>query len=128
MGIEVDFTKEDAIFFLDMTNSPISPNHKPVFFKRMPFFQLLSDKESRDYKRFINVYDAMREILSERDRVILDCSYGYQCEPLNLRQIGEKIGVTRERTRQLRYQAQRKVSYRINKSFKFKKRFPRKNI
>ncbi len=36
MGIEVDFTKEDAIF-LDMTNSPISPNHKPVFLRECHF-------------------------------------------------------------------------------------------
>jgi RNA polymerase primary sigma factor len=41
------------------------------------------------------------ETLPERERIIVDHHYGLSCAPLTLQEIGQQLGLTRERVRQL---------------------------
>ena len=48
-------------------------------------------------------------VLSERERNVIECSYGINCAELTLEEIGEKFGLSRERVRQIKEKAIRKL-------------------
>ena len=48
-------------------------------------------------------------VLSERERNVIECSYGIGCPELTLEEIGEKFGLSRERVRQIKEKAIRKL-------------------
>ena len=48
-------------------------------------------------------------VLSERERNVIECSYGIDCPELTLEEIGEKFGLSRERVRQIKEKAIRKL-------------------
>lgn len=66
-------------------------------------------------------------ILSEREATILKLRYGLDgVEPLTLKEIGQKVGLTRERVRQLEIEALRKLYQKLQPGEKFPKRTVRK--
>ena len=48
-------------------------------------------------------------VLNERERNVVEASYGINCPELTLEEIGEKFGLTRERVRQIKEKAIRKL-------------------
>jgi len=48
-------------------------------------------------------------VLSERERNVIECSYGINSPELTLEEIGEKFGLSRERVRQIKEKAIRKL-------------------
>jgi RNA polymerase primary sigma factor len=57
---------------------------------------------------------ALLRVINEREATILRMRYGLDGhEPLTLKEIGEKIGLTRERVRQLEIEALRKLNQRL---------------
>ena len=57
---------------------------------------------------------ALLRVINEREATILRMRFGLDGhEPLTLKEIGEKIGLTRERVRQLEIEALRKLSQRM---------------
>lgn len=68
--MEVSITKEDAVFFLDMIGSRKSPNHIPQFNAEKPYQKILRNRDSVDYKRFVQVYSDVRNTLSEREPIL----------------------------------------------------------
>jgi len=48
-------------------------------------------------------------ILTERERMVIECSYGINCTELTLEEIGNKYGLSRERVRQIKEKAIRKL-------------------
>lgn len=59
-----------------------------------------------------NTSSEMKNILkslNERERSVLTLFFGIDCEKLNLAQIGDKMGLKRERVRQIRNKALRKI-------------------
>jgi RNA polymerase primary sigma factor len=48
-------------------------------------------------------------ILGERERAVIEASYGIGCNELTLEEIGEKFGLSRERVRQIKEKAIRKL-------------------
>jgi RNA polymerase primary sigma factor len=48
-------------------------------------------------------------VLNERERNVIEASYGINCPELTLEEIGEKFGLTRERVRQIKEKAIRKL-------------------
>jgi RNA polymerase primary sigma factor len=58
-------------------------------------------------------------VLSERERNVIECSYGIGCPELTLEEIGDKYGLSRERVRQIKEKAIRKLrNCTKNKSLK----------
>lgn len=68
----VNLTKADMLFFMDMVGSGESLHFKPRFYRTKPYYKILDDPDSDEYRRFIKVYHETKHILKKRDRQILD--------------------------------------------------------
>jgi DNA-directed RNA polymerase specialized sigma subunit len=91
-------TKEDARFFMDMVDT--YPNRVRQFNKQKPWRRL--DRDSEDFKRFINIYKATEDVLSEREQLIMQEVYGADKEENStLKAVGEMLGISQERVRQI---------------------------
>jgi DNA-directed RNA polymerase specialized sigma subunit len=111
----VNITRDEAIYFLDMIDSYKSPNFKPMIGRRKPYYIFLKDRESKEYIRFIEIYKLLKNILSEREYLILDLIYGLnqECAPLHI--IGEEFNIVTERVRQIRNKAERRLANELTK-------------
>ncbi|WP_421379622.1 sigma factor-like helix-turn-helix DNA-binding protein [Bacillus salacetis] len=96
-------TIEDVDFFIFMIK-----REKFGLMKR--YYNILHNKESEEYKRFINVYLKYKNVLSEREQLILDSVYGVNGTPLKLKEVGQIIKVTPERVRQLVFKSEREIA------------------
>lgn len=76
-----------------------------------PLIDLMADRETPD--PYDEAEDSLRrqtvskalEVLPERERHILELRFGFKGEPCSLEAIGQELGLTRERVRQLETQA-----------------------
>lgn len=108
-------TREDALYYVEMRGNE-------RIHKAKRYYKLLNDRESFDYKRFVNVYLEHRTFLSEREKFVLDSIYGVNEIPMKLREVGTMLELTPERIRQLIYKGERKITtillskYKIDKS------------
>jgi RNA polymerase primary sigma factor len=85
-----------------------------------PHANMLHDESVARLRRLL-------DILTEREATILKLRYGLDgVEPLTLKEIGEKVGLTRERVRQLEIEALRKLYQKLQPGEKFPKRPARK--
>jgi DNA-directed RNA polymerase specialized sigma subunit len=98
----MEITKEDVLYFIYMRNSEKMGSSKR-------YYTILQNKDSEEYKRFINVYVKNKYVLPERERIVLDSVYGVNGTPLKLREVADVIKVTPERVRQLVYKSERKL-------------------
>ena len=75
---------------------------------------LVDDKVKKEVNKALSV-------LSERERVIIECYFGINtgCEPMTLEAIGEKYSLTKERIRQIKEKAIRKLRHNINDLYCF---------
>jgi RNA polymerase sigma factor (sigma-70 family) len=58
-----------------------------------------------DKRLEIKLTDTLLKSLCPRDRTVIECRYGIGCEEMTLEDIGERLGITRERVRQLECRA-----------------------
>jgi RNA polymerase primary sigma factor len=70
-------------------------------------------------ERVKNLLNKTLETLDERERNIIQCYYGINtnCEPMTLEVIGEKYNLTKERIRQIKFKALRKLRHNSNKLY-----------
>jgi hypothetical protein len=57
---------DEAIFFLESINSYKISNRQPMC-KRKTYYTFLKNRESKEYKKFIEIYKRIKYILSERE-------------------------------------------------------------
>ncbi|MCY8938857.1 sigma factor-like helix-turn-helix DNA-binding protein [Peribacillus frigoritolerans] len=116
MDYEKILTKNDAIFFMDMVGW--NPNFIFKSYKKKPYTKLLSQKNSDNYERFIEVYKAMRHVLPEREQIILNEIYGVKKERSTLKKVAELLDISPEHVRQLRNRAEDKIVKEILEKLK----------
>ena len=110
---EKEITKEDVLFYLDMIDSSYGPSFKPKIGKLKPYYPLLRDRDSVEYKRFIRVYLHYRDCLKEREKTILDFQYGLKGEIRSLKEMGDYFGLSSSRASQIRNKAERRITTAI---------------
>ncbi|MBM4761449.1 sigma factor-like helix-turn-helix DNA-binding protein [Bacillus sp. B15-48] len=110
---EQEISKEDVLFYLDMIGSSYGPSYKPKIGKLKPYYPLLKEQDSQQYKRFIRVYHHYRDCLKEREKTILDFQYGLKGEIPSLKEMGDHFGLSSSRASQIRNKAERRISTAI---------------
>jgi RNA polymerase primary sigma factor len=70
-------------------------------------------------ERVKNLLNKTLETLDEREKNIIQCYYGINtnCEPMTLEVIGEKYNLTKERIRQIKFKALRKLRHNSDKLY-----------
>lgn len=104
--MQKDITKDDVEFYLEMINFN-------TYRARGRYYQILSDQNSDDYKRFIKVYQTFRDQLNLREQQIVDLVYGVNGNPKTLKEIGLMFNLTPERIRQIKAKSHRKMRYLV---------------
>ncbi|GGM23504.1 hypothetical protein GCM10011351_06610 [Paraliobacillus quinghaiensis] len=112
---EKEITKEDVLFYLDMIGSIYGPSFKPKIGKLKPYYSLIKERDSEEYKRFIYVYHNYRDCLKEREKTILDFQYGLKGKIPSLKEIGAYFGISSSRTSKIRNNAERQITSEIRK-------------
>ena len=64
--------------------------------------ELMNESLSKEIDRALNT-------LSEREKKIIVCFFGIGCQEMTLEEIGDKFGLTRERVRQIKEKAIRRL-------------------
>jgi DNA-directed RNA polymerase sigma subunit (sigma70/sigma32) len=115
-----NISRDEAIYFLDMIGSSRSPNHQPRLGKRKPYYALLKDRETKEYKSFIEIYLILKNILSEKECLILERVYGINQECVPMHTIGEDFNIKAERVRQIKTKAEFRLASAITKMVNLK--------
>ena len=110
---EKEMTKEDVLFYLDMIDSSYGPSYEPKIGKFKPYYPLLKERDSEEYKRFIRVYHYFRDCLKEKEKTILDFQYGLKGEIPSLKEVGDYYGFSSSRASQIRNKAERRITSAI---------------
>jgi RNA polymerase primary sigma factor len=101
---------------LDVAEAPVSLNRPIGSEEDGEFGDLFSDPEALDPAA--EAADSLRRLeirravaaLPERERLILELRFGFDGDPASLEKIGQELGLTRERVRQLEAEAFDKLS------------------
>jgi DNA-directed RNA polymerase sigma subunit (sigma70/sigma32) len=111
------WTRDDAIFFMDMVGSTRSPNFvPPQLGKVKPYKKIVKEKDSIDTKRFIGLYKSIRHRLNEREVIILNEMYGVDKEsPATLKTVGQLLNISPERVRQISSLTERNIVWAMLK-------------
>lgn len=118
--MQSNISMEDVIFFLDLINSFHSPNYKPQLGIKKPYIALLKERNSTEYKRFVEIYQALKHILLERERLILDRYYGIHQKTVYLKVIGKEFNIGGERVRQIIAKAENRLATELAKGQRLK--------
>lgn len=117
----MNITSEEATFFLDMIGSWKSPNYQPNFGKRKPYYALLKDPELNELKRFIQTYEAIKYILTEKEQLVLDRCYGVAQKSAPMHIVGSELNIGPERVRQIKAHAEYRLAMKITKAMQLEK-------
>lgn len=101
--VKLKITIEDINYFIFMIK-------REKLGVRKRYFSILHNKDSDEYKRFINVYLKYKKVVSEREQLVLDSVYGVNGAPLKLKEVAQIIKVTPERVRQLVFKSEREMA------------------
>ena len=91
--MDAPFVEGEDNSLLDVMTNPDSPTADNI---------LMRESLSKEISRAL-------ECLSERERAIIELSFGIDGSELTLEEIGDKFGLTRERVRQIREKSIRKL-------------------
>ncbi|WP_198023304.1 sigma factor-like helix-turn-helix DNA-binding protein [Virgibacillus sp. SK37] len=69
--------------------------------------------DETEYKSFLYIYSHLKDILSERERFILDSIYGVSGEFLNDTQVAKILNISNSRVGQIRRKAERKLGKKL---------------
>ena len=117
MGLSLENVRAIALYSI----KPTSLNDFIFEEENIELQDSVADKEAQIEKNVIDKIDALLTsgLLSERELIILKLRCGFDDnDPLTLEEIGQRIGVTRERVRQLENRALNKIRS-SNKIFNF---------
>ncbi|MFT4414554.1 sigma factor-like helix-turn-helix DNA-binding protein [Fredinandcohnia humi] len=106
-------TKEDVLYYLEMRT-------KEKIHEKKRYYKIIKERESQEYKKFINVYQENKGVLSDKEQLILDSIYGVSSEPMKYREVGLMLNLTPERIRQLIYKGERKLTSALRKKYNIK--------
>ncbi|WHY75697.1 sigma factor-like helix-turn-helix DNA-binding protein [Neobacillus sp. WH10] len=118
MNYENKMTRDDAIFYLDMIGSSRSPNQKHKIGELKPYYKILGERNSDDFRRFIRIYTEMKHLLTDKEQFILNEIYGVNKEREKLKTIGKMLNVGPERIRQIGTKAEYKIARIISEKLK----------
>ena len=93
VSVDAPFVEGEDNSLLDVMTNPDSPTADNI---------LMRESLSKEISRAL-------ECLSERERAIIELSFGIDGSELTLEEIGDKFGLTRERVRQIREKSIRKL-------------------
>ena len=93
VSVDAPFVEGEDNSLLDVMTNPDSPTADNI---------LMRESLSKEISRAL-------ECLSERERAIIELSFGIDGSELTLEEIGDKFGLTRERVRQIREKSVRKL-------------------
>lgn len=100
--------------------SCVSLNTKIGEYTGFELGDMVADEDADDFdvfdyetKRLKKVLDKTMQCLTNRERGIIECYYGIntQCEPMTLEAIGDKYDLTKERIRQIKQKAIRRLRH-----------------
>lgn len=112
---EEAITKSDVDFFTEMISNFDLISGKSKFFNRNNYYKILDKRESEGFQRFIRIYNAIKHILKERQRQILDDLYGVYKPRITLKKVGEVHSITSSRVRSIRVDAEVKLKRYIRR-------------
>jgi len=95
ISVDAPFVEGEANSLLDVLVNADSPNADK---------QLINESLSREIDRALST-------LTERERDIIKLFFGIACQEMTLEEIGEKFGLTRERVRQIKEKAIRRLRH-----------------
>lgn len=95
ISVDAPFVEGEANSLLDVLVNDDSPNADK---------QLINESLSREIDRALST-------LTERERDIIKLFFGIACQEMTLEEIGEKFGLTRERVRQIKEKAIRRLRH-----------------
>ncbi|MCD6347440.1 MAG: RNA polymerase sigma factor RpoD/SigA [Bacteroidales bacterium] len=95
ISVDAPFVEGEANSLLDVLVNGDSPNADK---------QLINESLSREIDRALST-------LTERERDIIKLFFGIGCQEMTLEEIGEKFGLTRERVRQIKEKAIRRLRH-----------------
>lgn len=118
----MNLSKDDAIFFLDMIDSGLSPNHSPEFFKRKPISKFVKNRKSVEYQRFKHIaLELIPLIEDERQLIVLKSRWGFNDKVETLDELAAQLGLKgRETVRTIQKKAERKIAIKLNVLFNFR--------
>jgi DNA-directed RNA polymerase sigma subunit (sigma70/sigma32) len=106
-----NINKGDAIFYLGMIDSS--------FGEVKPYYKVLDERDSDEYKRFIGVFLVISGSLSEKEQFILNELYGVNEKRKTLKAIGEMLNIGPERVRQIAKKAEFKMRSILKKRINY---------
>lgn len=95
ISVDAPFVEGEANSLLDVLVNDDSPNADK---------ELINESLSREIDRALST-------LTERERDIIKLFFGIACQEMTLEEIGEKFGLTRERVRQIKEKAIRRLRH-----------------
>jgi RNA polymerase primary sigma factor len=95
ISVDAPFVEGEANSLLDVLINDDSPNADRT---------LMNESLSREIDRALST-------LTERERDIIKLFFGIGCQEMTLEEIGEKFGLTRERVRQIKEKAIRRLRH-----------------
>ncbi len=95
ISVDAPFVEGEANSLLDVLINDDSPNADK---------ELMNESLSREIDRVLST-------LTERERDIIKLFFGIGCQEMTLEEIGEKFGLTRERVRQIKEKAIRRLRH-----------------
>lgn len=90
-------------------DAPLRPGHTRSLGETMPQKDVLTPSETADDSSVSENLAEGIEHLNERERRVITLFYGIGCHHLTMQEIGEEMGLKRERVRQIRKKAERKL-------------------
>lgn len=90
-------------------DAPLKQGHSRSLGESMPQKDARNAMDSTDDGTLSEDFELAFEILPEREKEVLRNYYGVGCHSLTMAEIGEKMGLKRERVRQIRKKAERRL-------------------
>ena len=96
LSFDAPFTEGEDNSLLDVMENKDSP---------VADYDLMKDSLRKEISRTLSV-------LSEKERNVIECYFGIGRQEMSLEAIGEKLGLTKERTRQIKEKALRRLRHK----------------
>ncbi len=90
----------------ELSSSFANPERIPDSLTDSPEEQLITNEGNQELRRVLNSLD-------RREQYVISRRYGIDCAEVTLEDIGQEIGLTRERIRQIQRQAESKIKLRL---------------
>lgn len=90
-------------------DAPLRAGHTRTFGETMPSRNQRNQQEQADDSSFVSSLEESIFLLNEREQQVIRMYYGLGCEQMNMMEIALQMQLKRERVRQIRKKAERKL-------------------